>query len=189
MIQPNEIFAYRYRLIRLIGRGGFAEVWLAEDAKTKLEVALKIYAPQGGMDDDEGVETFMQEFLLVFDLNHTNLLRPSYFDEYSRMPFLVLPFCAKGSCNKLIGKISEEEMWKLIRDISSGLVYLHEQIPPVIHQDIKPDNILVDGNGRYLITDFGISAKIRSSLRKSVKYCSNYYNYYLSVRLLWLTKI
>ena len=64
--------------------------------------------------------------------------------------------------------MSEKDAWLFLRDIASGLEYLHEQEPPVIHQDIKPDNILIDASGRYLLTDFGISIKARNTLRKSI---------------------
>ena len=52
-LEENKIFANRYRLLRLLGRGGFSEVWLAEDVMTALQVALKVYAPGGGMDERE----------------------------------------------------------------------------------------------------------------------------------------
>ena len=166
MFKTDDIFANRYKLLRLIGRGGFAEVWLAQDVKTNLEVALKIYAPGTGL-DEHGVKLFMSEFALTYNLNHSNLLRATHFDEVERMPYLVLPFCSKGSCTRQIGNISEDELWRLLHDVAAGLKYLHSKEPPIIHQDIKPDNILCNDEGVYLISDFGISTKIRSTLRRS----------------------
>ena len=167
-LQQDILFDNRYRLIKLLGSGGFSEVWLVEDIKVNYKkMALKVYAPGRGLDDD-GVQLFSREFELVFDLNHTNLLRPAHFNVCDRSPYLLLPLCEQGSAQKLIGKISEEEAWRFLHDVASGLAHLHQQDPPIIHQDIKPDNILISQNGQYLITDFGISAKIRSTLRKSV---------------------
>lgn len=165
-LEIDEIFDARYELLNLLGRGGFSEVWLANDTKTGLKVALKIYAPGVGMDDD-GVQLFMQEYSLVYNLKHPNLLRPSHFDDHNRMPYLVMPYCERGSAQRLIGKISEEEIWKLLHDVAGGLAYIHSQEPPILHQDIKPDNILIDKLGNYLITDFGISTRVRSTLRRS----------------------
>jgi serine/threonine protein kinase len=166
--KENTIFDNRYRLIRLLGRGGFSEVWLIEDTKiNNTQAALKIYAPGIGLDSD-GTELFSQEFALVFNLNHTNLLRPSYFDVCENQPYLVLPFCDKGSVKKFLGKITEKQAWSFLHDVAAGLTYLHAQNPPVIHQDIKPDNILMNSSGIFLITDFGISTKARGTLRRSV---------------------
>ena len=61
----------------------------------------------------------------------------------------------------------------MLHDVAEGLAYLHAKTPPVIHQDIKPDNILINDENRYMITDFGISTKIRSTLRKSVNQAEN----------------
>ncbi|MDR1680344.1 MAG: serine/threonine protein kinase [Prevotellaceae bacterium] len=166
-LKENTLFDARYRLMRLLGRGGFSEVWLAEDNKTGLTIALKVYAPGTGLDED-GTQLFSHEFALVFNLNHSNLLRPSHYDICDRMPYLIMPFCERGSAAKLMGSISEEKAWRFLHDVAAGLAFLHAQEPPVIHQDIKPDNVLIDAAGRYLITDFGISAKARSTLRKSV---------------------
>lgn len=166
-LEEHILFANRYLLERLLGRGGFSEVWLANDTLTSLKVALKVYAPGGGM-DEHGVQLFSSEFSLVFNLNHSNLLKPTYYDTFERMPYLVLPYCELGSAASLIGQMREEDAWVFMRDIASGLEYLHGQEPPVIHQDIKPDNILIDASGRYLLTDFGISIKARNTLRKSI---------------------
>ena len=165
MLQEGLLFAERYKFIHRLGRGGFAEVWLAEDVATSLQVAVKVYAPGTGL-DEAGIKLFTQEFSLVFDLNHTNLLRPTYFDNWERQVYLIMPLCRQGSAFKYITgelRITEEECWKMLHDVSAGLAYLHAK--GLIHQDIKPDNILIGDNGQYMITDFGISARVRSTLR------------------------
>lgn len=99
--------ADRYKLLKQLGRGGFSEVWLAEDSLTNVQVAIKIYAPGMGL-DDAGISLFTQEFSLVFDMNQTNLLHPTYYDCWQRMPYLILPFCKNGSVFKYVqggGKI------------------------------------------------------------------------------------
>ena len=164
-LQPNIVFDNHYTLIRQLGRGGFSEVWLAHDSYMDLDVALKIYAPGQGM-DNTSINEFRHEIKDVFNLNHSNLLKPQYLGIYEQMPYLVLSYCQGGSVTKQIGKTSEQQIWKLIHDVASGLAYLHQR--DIVHQDIKPDNILVDDAGNYVITDFGISTKARSTLRKSV---------------------
>lgn len=166
-MEDNKLFHDRYFLERLLGRGNFSEVWLAKDTKTEIPVALKIYAPATGL-DDQGLNVFAREFSLVVNANHKNLLKPLYYDSYDRKPYLVLPFCTNGSIMKNVGKFTEEEAWTLFRDVASGLSWLHNMNPPVIHQDIKPDNIMVGENGEYMITDFGVSTHLRSTLRKSL---------------------
>ena len=163
-LQPNTSFANRYTLTRLLGRGGFSEVWLAKDSITELSVAIKIYAPSMGMDED-GLKSFAKELANVYDLNHSNLLKPQHVDSWDGKPYLVMSFCPNGSLKSKIGKCSEDEIWKIIQEVGAGLAYLHSK--GVIHQDIKPDNILISDDGHYLITDFGISTKARNTLRKS----------------------
>ena len=166
-MEINELFHDRYKLEKMLGRGNFSEVWLAKDIKTNIEIALKIYAPATGL-DDAGLNVFAREFSLVVNANHKNLLKPLYYDSYERKPYLVLPFCKNGSIQKSIGKFTEEQTWRMIRDVASGLAWLHAMNPPVVHQDIKPDNIMVSDNGDYMITDFGVSTHLRSTLRKSM---------------------
>lgn len=166
-MEQNNLFNDRYFLERLLGRGNFSEVWLAKDTKTDIKVALKIYAPATGL-DDAGLNVFAREFSLVVNANHKNLLKPLYYDSYDRKPFLVLPFCKKGSIMKEVGKMTEQDAWRLLRDVASGLAWLHNMTPPVIHQDIKPDNVMIGENGDFMITDFGVSTHLKSTLRKSM---------------------
>ena len=155
----------RYVLEKMIGSGGFGEVWLARDNQTDMEVAIKIYVAM----DKQGLEDFRKEFQLSFNLNHTNLLHANYLgiNTEDNRPFLVMPFCPRGSSTKYAGNMTEQEIWKFLKDVSAGLAYLHAQDPPIIHQDIKPDNILVLQNGDFVVTDFGISKQLRLSMRRS----------------------
>ena len=167
-LQQDILFDSRYRLIKLLGSGGFSEVWLVEDTKVgNKKMALKVYAPGMGL-DDHGVQLFSREFELVFDLNHTNLLRPAYFDVCERSPYLLMPYCEQGSTNQFVGVMTEDDAWHFLHDVAAGLAYLHMQEPPIIHQDIKPDNVLKDHHGNYQISDFGISTKVRRTLSKSM---------------------
>lgn len=166
--EEGATFDGRFILRGYIGSGSYGEVWLAHDTQTDIDVAVKIYVAM----DSNGLEDFKKEFKVSFDLNHTNLLH-AYFLEVSKeeqRPYLVMPYCPYGSAMKSIGRMSEMELWKYIRDVSSGLAYLHSQNPPIIHQDIKPDNILVSKNGDYVITDFGISQQARSTMCRSKQY-------------------
>lgn len=155
----------RYFLVRLIGRGNFGEVWVARDKVTDVEVALKIYVSM----DPQGLEDFKMEYQISCNLNHTNLLHSNYLGttEDGRRAYLVMPLCPDGSVSKLVGKVDERTIWRFIYDVASGLAYLHDHKPPLIHQDIKPDNILIAPNGDFLISDFGISRQLRNTLRRS----------------------
>ena len=166
-MEEKKLFHDRYFMERLLGRGNFSEVWLARDTKTDIAVALKIYAPATGLDDN-GLNVFAREFALVVNANHKNVLKPLYYDNFERKPYLVLPYCKDGSIMRNVGKFTEEEAWRLIRDVASGLSWLHNMNPPVIHQDIKPDNVMIGENGDFMITDFGVSTHLKSTLRKSM---------------------
>lgn len=161
-----ELFDKRYEKIAPIGRGAFAEVWQAIDTQTGVTLALKIFNVDKNI-DDEGMKMLTREFALMIDADHRNLLRPLYFgisNDESRQPYLTMPFCKKGNINNMIGKMSEREAWRLIRDTASALTYLHAMDPPIIHQDIKPANILIGNDGYYKLSDFGVSIRAKSTL-------------------------
>ncbi|MCX6253786.1 MAG: protein kinase [Bacteroidia bacterium] len=162
----NAVFADRYLLLQKLGVGGFSEVWKAVDAETGVTIAIKIYSPEKGLDND-GIKVFTEEFKAVFNIKHPHILSISYYGKHEGSPFLVMPFCERGSAVELIGKLDEHELARLINHISSALEFLHGKEEPLIHHDIKPDNFLVDSYGNYLLTDFGISTKIRRTLSRN----------------------
>lgn len=156
-----------YRLIQYIGSGSFGEVWMAKDIKNDKDIAIKFYLSL----DEKGRDEFMSEYKVAYGLSHPNLVVTEKYDTWQTRPFLVMKYCAKGSSSKAIGNLKpsacdEKFLWQFLHDVAAGLAYLHNQTPdPIVHQDIKPDNILVDADGKFLISDFGISKRIRGTLR------------------------
>ena len=159
-MQAGELFANRYRLIKEVGRGSFGDVWLVRDESLDLEMALKVYIAL----DERGVSEFKGEYKITYALNHSNLLKANYFDVYESHPYLAMPYCPV-STTELIGKMDELTAWRFVHDVAGGLAYLHSK--SIVHRDIKPDNILRNEDGDFVITDFGISLKMRSTLRRN----------------------
>lgn len=172
----EELFDGRYRLLKLLSTdGATADVWLAADLNTidisdidsndessAMLVALKVYRPKNAL-DIEGEQRFRAEYKIAHECRHPNLLPPESFSIFQDMPYLVIPYCEAGSAEKLIGKaLTIDSVWKFISDVASGLDRLHTNQPIIIHQDIKPANILIDSNNNYAITDFGISSRTSS---------------------------
>lgn len=172
LLRTEQLFDGHYRLLRTLNTdGATADVWLALDVNTidknadetdessGMLVAIKIYKPKNAL-DIEGEQRFRDEYMIAHECRHTNLLPPEGFSIFKGMPYLILPYCEAGSSEQLIGKQqSQKEIWKFILDVASGLDRLHTNTPQIIHQDVKPANILIDNNGNFTITDFGISSK------------------------------
>lgn len=176
----RELFDSRYKLLEPINEdGGTADVWLAvdigpagdEDLKTMTEeewrerleggqrVAIKIYRPRNGR-DVAGREMFREECKIVYDCAHSNLVPAKHYSIFMDLPYLVIPYFKNGSSEYLIGNlVNGKDIWKYVHDVASGLAYLHSLDPPIIHQDIKPANVLIGEDGHYAITDFGISTQ------------------------------
>lgn len=165
----EELFYNKYRKEVCIGRGASAEVWRVTDMQTGVTQALKIYDPALAKEED-GLDLMRHEFALMANINHQNLLRPLFFDIWDRTntPFLVLPYCKNGNLSKKKGDFSDKDTWELLRDVASGLAYLHKQDPPIIHQDIKPENILINDDGSYMLTDFGVSAHAKATMHRTI---------------------
>lgn len=151
--KEGDILCSKYQLKKHFDGGGFSSVWLARDLKAGTDFALKIY------DDVESMDEFRKNFNLVVNLNHSNIFTPKSYDVHNGVPFLVMSYCQNGSASSRIGDMEEDEIWKFAHDVAAGLAYLHNRRKGIVHQDIKPANILIDNDGKFMITDFDISTR------------------------------
>lgn len=175
MFKEGDVLCSKYQLKRQFNKGGFSSVWLAYDLKAQEYFALKIYDADGGYSEEE-IEEFRRGFKLVVNLTHSNIFKPLSYDVQDNIPFLVMSYCPDGSTTSRIGKMTEDEVWRFAHDVASGLAYLHDY-KEVVHQDIKPGNILIDEDGKFMITDFDISTKQQKTVRMTIKQAQEMQDY------------
>ncbi len=154
----GDVLQGRYRIVRLVGQGGFGAVFRAWDTNLKVPVALKENADTG----PDAQRQFEREAHLLANLRHANLPRVSdHFVVPGQGQYLVMDFVEGKSLAALLaergGPLGEAEVRPWIRQVCDALEYLHSRTPPVIHRDIKPDNIIIGPDGRAMLVDFGIS--------------------------------
>ena len=153
-----------YRLVRRLGGGGFADVYLGQHVRiTTQQAAIKILHLT---DVDE--QQFQQEAVSTASLRHPNIVRVYDFDIQQGTPFLVLDYAPNGSlASKHKGQqLSLDIIIQYLKQIASALQYAHDN--NLIHRDIKPDNILVGSQSELLVSDFGI-AVIAKTGRTSIQ--------------------
>jgi len=158
----GDILLRKYRLDKFLGLGGFSEVWKCHDQEAKQYLAVKIFLKQ----DEQGVTLCREEYVKMSKLRHPHILRPSFFTAEDGIPYLFMPFCEPGTALTLMGKLDEYGIAKLIYQIGSALEYIHNREQPILHNDLKPDNFLIEDNGDYLLTDFGISDQLNQRLAR-----------------------
>lgn len=150
-----------YRLIRLLGDGGFAEVYLGEHLHLGSLAALKVL--HASLAGDE-VEAFRQEARTIARLEHPHIVRVLDFDVQAGTPFLVMSYAPGGTLRQLHPRGSHLALATVldyVSQVASALQYAHEN--RVIHRDIKPENLLVGRNKEILLSDFGIALLSQSS--------------------------
>lgn len=171
IVISDMLFADRYRLTIQIGAGGFGEVWKAYDTEANCYVAIKIYKDFNNV---HAANDFRREYDRVRMIRHDNLLTASHVGAAEgKIPYLEMELC-RGSLVDKAGQMSESEIWKVVHDVASGLYRLtinkravgdgEAKPDPIVHQDIKPANILIRQNGSYALADFGISKRKLASM-------------------------
>src|SRR3954469_4661820 len=153
----GSVFDGRYRIERKLGAGGMADVYLAEDQELGRRVAIKILNSRHG-NDDQFIERFRREAKNAAALNHPNIVSIYDRGEAEDTYYIAMEFLDGRTLKELIigrGAAAINGAIEYARQILSGLRFAHRH--GIVHRDIKPHNVLVDGDGRVKVTDFGIA--------------------------------
>ncbi len=158
----------KYRIIRELGRGGMGVVYLAEDARLKREVALKVLYEHLNK-QSSFAERFQEEARSVSTLHHPNIVCVHGLEVEGNTVAIDMEFVEGQSLDQLSAsaRISPHMAVSIARDVLSGLVACHQI--GIVHRDIKPSNILVALDGTAKLTDFGLATAYASHLEDTVK--------------------
>lgn len=156
-LNPGSILENRYRLDRMLGQGGMGAVYRAWDMRLEQWVALK----ENNLTTPDAQTQFEQEAKVLARLRHSNLPRViDHFITAQGVQYLVMDFVEGMNLAEMLrsrGRLMPEEVMQWLSQICDALNYLHTQNPPIIHRDIKPQNIRMTPDGRAVLVDFGLS--------------------------------
>ncbi len=156
----GEVLSDRYELEELVGTGGMSSVYRAHDRLLDRKVALKILHSHHAV-DPEYVERFRREARSVAALSHPNVVTVIDRGEHGDRQFIVFEYIDGENAKQLIqqrGPLPVEQALELAIQVARGLAFAHEQ--GLVHRDVKPQNILLNGDGRAKVTDFGIARSL-----------------------------
>jgi len=154
---PGQILHNRYRIEKLLGQGGMGAVYCAKDVNLDIPVAIK-----ENLDASmEAQKQFEREARILARLSHPHLPRVTdHFFIADQGQYLVMDFVEGedlGAMLQRLGALPEPQVLTWIMQICDALAYLHSQPAPIIHRDIKPNNIKIRTDGRAMLVDFGIA--------------------------------
>src|SRR5256884_1624071 len=156
-----------YRLVSLLGQGGYAEVYLGQHVRFKQQAAIKIvHVHLSGQE----VEHFQQEAETIATLAHPSIVRVFDFDVQEGIPFLVMDYAPNGSLRQRYPKgklVPLPQIVSYVKQVAAALQYAHER--KFIHRDVKPENMLLGRQQEVLLSDFGLAALAHSSGSLSTK--------------------
>lgn len=156
MVDRSDQRVGNYRLMRLLGAGIWAEVYLGEHIRLRTQVAIKVLRAQL---HDGGLERlFLQEVKASMQLIHPHIVRVLEFGMEGRTPYFVMDYALNGSLRQRHASTSRVSMGTVISyvwQLAEALQYAHSE--KVVHRDVKPENMLVGRYGEILLSDFGLS--------------------------------
>jgi serine/threonine-protein kinase len=151
------LFAGRFRIVSLLGRGAIGEVYRADDLRLGQPVALKLLTTPGARPSD-ALQRFAAEVRLARTIAHPNVCRVFDIGEAENWHYLSMEYVdgeTLASLRDRIGRLPPEKALDVARQLCAGLAAAHEH--GVLHRDLKPANIMLDGRGRVRIMDFGLA--------------------------------
>jgi eukaryotic-like serine/threonine-protein kinase len=154
MIAEGARLKDRYRLERLLGRGGMAAVWLADDLVLDRPVAVKVLSDTIAS-DPEFLARFRREARIAAGLSHPNLIGVYDYAEGDERPYLVMEYVPGATLAERMSRTAEIDCRKLARELLGALAHIHAA--GIIHRDIKPQNVLIAPDGSAKLIDFGIA--------------------------------
>ena len=163
MIMKGQKISDRYQIIKSIGEGGMANVYLAYDTILDRNVAVKVL--RGDLSNDEKfVRRFQREALAASSLSHPNIVEVYDVGEDNGEYYIVMEYIEGKHLKNLLkkrGKLTLSEAVDIMLQITDGLSAAHDSY--IIHRDIKPQNIMILENGLVKITDFGIAMAMNAT--------------------------
>jgi eukaryotic-like serine/threonine-protein kinase len=156
----GEVLSDRYEVEELVGTGGMSSVFRAHDRLLDRKVALKVLHPQYS-EDEEYVERFRREARAVAALSHPNIVTVIDRGEHEGRQFIVFEYIDGENLKGLIqrrGPAPVTTALELAMQIARGLSFAHQQ--GLVHRDVKPQNVLLNGDGQAKVTDFGIARSL-----------------------------
>jgi serine/threonine-protein kinase len=156
----GETIAERYELEEVVGQGGMSTVYKAHDSLLERNVALKVLHQQYNEDEDF-VERFKREARSVAQLQHPNIVTVIDRGEEDGRQYIVFEFIDGENLKELVvrkGRLDVRDALEIAHEIAQALAFAHEN--GLIHRDVKPQNVLLNGDGRAKVTDFGIARSL-----------------------------
>ncbi|GCE46402.1 serine/threonine protein kinase [Thermosporothrix hazakensis] len=151
-----------YRLVRLIGKGGFADVYLGEHKYLKTQAAIKIMCQR--MTTAHKKE-FAHEAQTIVKLKHPHILKIYDFGFADDIPYIIMEYAEKGTLLKRHPRgvrVPLLSVVSYVKQVASALQYAHDN--KIIHRDIKPENMLLDEQDRVILSDFGLAATAHNTI-------------------------
>ncbi len=163
MLSKGQKINDRYEIIKNIGEGGMANVYLAQDTILDRKVAVKVL--RGDLaSDDKFIRRFQREALSVSNLSHPNIVEVYDVGEENGSHYIVMEYIEGKTLKQLLKKresLTLTEVIDIMTQLTDGISHAHESY--IIHRDIKPQNIMIEDDGRIKITDFGIAMALNAT--------------------------